>query len=170
MIWRGWALAEQGALDEGIAQLNQGLTTWRAIGTEQGLPHHLAILAEQYKRAGRIKEGLCVLGEALTAIHKGTERLYEPELYRLQGELLLTRSAEHQAEAEGCFLQAIQIACHQHAKSLELRAVMSLSRLWQQQGKRADAYELLAPVYGWFTEGFDTADLQEAKALLETLV
>jgi predicted ATPase len=91
------------------------------------------------------------------------------ELYRLKGKLLLTLSAEHQAEAETCFHQAIEAARRQQAKSRELRAAMSLGRLWQQQGKRGEAHQLLAEIYGWFTEGFDTADLQEAKALLETL-
>ena len=91
------------------------------------------------------------------------------EWYRLKGELLLRRSAEHHAEAESCFCQAIEIARSQGAKSLELRAVMSLSRLWQRQGKRDQARELLAPIYGWFTEGFDTADLQDARALLDEL-
>jgi predicted ATPase len=95
--------------------------------------------------------------------------VWEPELYRLKGALLLQPSADTQAEAETCFQQALTVARHQQAKSLELRAAMSLSRLWQSQGKRTEAYELLAPVYGWFTEGFDTADLQEAKALLEAL-
>jgi predicted ATPase len=93
----------------------------------------------------------------------------EAELYRLQGTLLLTRSGEPYAEAEACLQQALAIARRQQAKSWELRAAMSLSRLWQRQGKRAEAYELLAPIYGWFTEGFDTADLPEAKALLEEL-
>jgi predicted ATPase len=90
-------------------------------------------------------------------------------LYRLKGELLLTRSSKHQAEAETCFCQALDNAQRQQAKSLELRAAMNLARLWQRQGKRAEAYDLLAPIYGWFTEGFDTADLQEARALLEGL-
>jgi predicted ATPase len=109
------------------------------------------------------------LGEALAVVHNTGRRFYEAELYRLKGELLLARSAAHRAEAEACFQRALDMARRQQAKSLELRAAMSLSRLWQQQGKRTEAYELLAPIYGWFTEGFDTADLQEAKALLETL-
>ena len=98
-------------------------------------------------------------------------RWWEAELHRLQGELLLAQAGARQQvpEAETCFQQALDVARRQEAKALELRAAMSLSRLWQQQGKRAEAYELLAPIYGWFTEGFDTADLQEAKALLETL-
>ena len=93
----------------------------------------------------------------------------EAELHRLKGELLLALSREYDTEAEACFQQALNIACGQQAKAYELRAAMSLARLWRQQGKRATAYELLAPVYGWFTEGFDTADLQEAKALLDEL-
>jgi predicted ATPase len=196
MILRGWALAEQGALDEGIAQLHQGLTSLRRVGTEQRLPHDLAMLAEAYKRTGRAEEGLRMLGEARIAMYKSAERFYEAELYRLRGELLLQHALERDgartartdtsivaevepiwmprassllAEVEGCFHQAIAIACHQRAKSLELRAAISLGRLWQQQGKRAEAYKLLARVYGWFTEGFDTQDLREARTLIEML-
>jgi len=115
-----------------------------------------------------------VLTEALVIVHKTGERYYEAELYRLKGELLLRSGAQGlrsgvQKEAEECFRQAIDIARRQGAKSLELRAVMSLSRLWQQQGKKGEARQLLAEIYGWFTEGFDTKDLQEAKALLEEL-
>jgi predicted ATPase len=117
---------------------------------------------------GQPAEGLPLLEEALVAVHSTGERFYEAELHRLKGELLLL-ATDKEAEAEACFQQALAIARHQQAKSWELRAAMSLSRLWQQQGKRTAARELLAPVYGWFTEGFDTADLHEAKALLETL-
>jgi predicted ATPase len=112
---------------------------------------------------GQIEDGLRVAEEALAISRRNAA------LYRLKGELLLRRSAEHQAEAESCFRQALEITRHQGAKSLEMRAAMSLARLWQYQGKYAEAYELLAPVYGWFTEGFDTADLQEAKALIDEL-
>jgi predicted ATPase len=112
---------------------------------------------------------LRVIAEALASVHDSAERCYEAELYRLQGELLLARPAELHAEAAACFCQALAVARQQQAKSLELRAAMSLSRLWQQQGKRAEAHQLLAPIYGWFTEGFDTPDLQEAKALLADL-
>ena len=132
-------------------------------------PYYLAFLAEAYGKVGQAGEGLTLLGEALAAVHKTGERFYEAELYRLKGELLLVRSAENRGEAEACFQQALLVARHQQAKLLELRAAMSLSRLWQQQGKRTAAHQLLAPVYGWFTEGFDTPDLQEAKALLEAL-
>jgi predicted ATPase len=108
-----------------------------------------------------------VLTEALTRVDTTGERWYEAELYRLKGALLLQQSSDHHIEAENCFHHALEIARNQQAKSFELRAAISLARLWQQQGKRTAAHELLAPIYGWFTEGFDTADLQEAKALLE---
>jgi predicted ATPase len=126
----------------------------------------LVLLAEVCAWTGQTEEGLCAINEALVA---PGERLTEAERYRLKGQLLLQQAAADEAEAEASFPQALDIARSQHAKSWELRAAMSLSRLWQRQGKRTEARELLAPVYGWFTEGFDTADLQEAKALLETL-
>src|SRR5262249_7727704 len=129
------------------------------------------LLAEGYRKAGQTGDGLAVVTEALEVIHKTGERFYEAELYRLKGQLTLQQSGvpSPQSEAETCFHKAIEIARHQQAKSLELRAVMSLSRLWQQQGKQDEARQLLAEIYHWFTEGFDTKDLQEAKALLEDL-
>ena len=126
------------------------------------------LLAEAYGEVGQTEAGLTVLAEALAVVDNTGERYWEAELYRLKGELLLRRASPTE-EVEAWFQQALDVARHQQAKSLELRAAMSLSRLWQQQGKRAEARELLAPIYGWFTEGFDTADLQEAKALLEAL-
>jgi predicted ATPase len=126
-------------------------------------------VAEAYGNAGQAEEGLRVVAEALTAVHKTGERQHEAELYRLKEELLLQQASGNDDEAETSLHQALDIARRQQAKSLELRSAMSLSRLWQQQGQRAEAHALLAPVYGWFTEGFDTADLQEAKALLEEL-
>jgi predicted ATPase len=128
--------------------------------------------------SGQVEEGLTVLAEALAAVNSSEERTYEAELWRIKGELLLTQEGyrlqaeglrEKTEEAEGCFLRAIAIAQKQHAKSLELRAVMSLARLWQSQGKTAEARTMLSEVYNWFTEGFDTKDLQEAKALLDEL-
>src|SRR5262249_6236541 len=113
--------------------------------------------------------GLTVLAEALTLADTTGERWYEAECYRLKGVLLLQQHSDNQAEAESCFHKALEIACNQQAKSLELRAATSLARLWQQQGKRQEAHDLLAPVYGWFTEGFDTVDLQDAKVLLAEL-
>src|SRR5262249_42570566 len=132
-------------------------------------PQWLAMQAEAYRRTGQIEAGLRLLAEALAVAHSTGGRNYEAELYRLQGELLLAHSAADHMEVESCFHQALGIARRQQAKSCELRAAMSLARLWQRQGKRAEARALLAPVYGWFTEGFDTADLQEAKALLDEL-
>ena len=168
MLW-GWALAAQGFAEEGIAQIRQGLAAYRATGEEVRCPYYLALLAETYGNTGQTAAGLTTLTEALATAHTTGERWWEPELHRLRGELLLTRSTEKHAEAETCFHQALDVARHLQAKSLELRAAMSLSRLWQHQGKRDEARELLAPIYGWFTEGFDTADLQEAKALLEEM-
>ena len=168
-ILQGWAFAAQGQRAEGIAQMRQGIAAWRATGAELQRPYYLALLAEAYGQAGQAAEGLRVLAEALTAVHTTGECQHEAELYRLQGECLLTQDVPDTHEAERCLRQAVAVARQQQAKAFELRAAMSLSRLWQHQGKRAEAYELLAPIYGWFTEGFDTPDLQEAKALLEAL-
>jgi predicted ATPase len=173
-IVRGWALVRQGREEEGVAQILQGLTAWKATGAEASRPLALAMLAEAYGRVGKIEEGLSILEEALTIVHENEERYYEAELYRLKGELTLQQPGGRksrsgvQREAEKCFLQAIDIARHLSMKSLELRAVMSVSRLWKQQGKTTEARQMLAEIYGWFTEGFDTADLREAKTLLAT--
>jgi predicted ATPase len=168
-ILRGWVLTHQGQAQEGLEQLNQGLIASRATGAELLRPYYFALLAQAYGIMGQPETGLTVLAEAMTLAETSGDRWYEPELYRLKGELLLQRSSDHQAEAESCFAQAMAIAQNQQAKSWELRATTSLARLWQQQGKRQEAHVLLAPVYGWFTEGFDTADLQDAKALLDAL-
>jgi predicted ATPase len=183
-ILRGWALAAQRQGEAGIAQLRQGLAAWQAAGAAVGRAYKLSLLAEAYGNVGQTAEGLNALAEALACAHTTGERCWEAELYRLKGELLLQSGVQgresqvltpdtglqtQDAEAEACFGQALDIARRQQAKSLELRAAMSLARLWQHQGKRAAAWELLAPIYGWFTEGFDTADLQEAKALLDEL-
>ena len=192
-IVRGWALAEQGQAEEGIAQIHQGLTAYRATGAELFRPHHLTLLAEAYRKVGQAEEGLTALTEALAVADNTEERWYEAELYRLTGELTLQRATQKSKgkrqkakietnpqpltpstqaavqEAEECFLKAIAIAQKQQAKSLELRATMSLARLWQQQGKTIEAHKLLAEIYAWFTEGFDTKDLQEARALLDSL-
>ncbi|MGE0822437.1 MAG: adenylate/guanylate cyclase domain-containing protein [Candidatus Binatia bacterium] len=184
-VLRGWTLTEQGQGEKGIAQMHQGLATYRATGAGMGQSDFLALLAEGYGGAGQINEGLAAVAEALQLVDKNDERFYEAELYRLKGELTLqsktslgqvedksqtSRSpSEIEQEVEACFLKAIDIAQRQQAKSLELRAVMSLARLWQSQGKPAEARQRLAEIYGWFTEGFDTKDLQEAKALIEEL-
>ena len=165
----GWALARQGQTKEGIEKINQGLIALRGTGGELSRPCYLALLAEVHGIQGEPEEGLTVLTEALTLVDKTGERWYDPELYRLKNALLLQQSSDNQAEAETCFHHAIRIAQNQSAKSWELRAATSLARLWQQQGKRQEAHDLLAPIYGWFTEGFDTADLLDAKALLDEL-
>jgi len=167
---RGGALVEQGQGEEGLAEMRQGLAVYQATGAELARPYWLALLAEGYAKLGRLEDGLSTLNEALTAAHNTGECWWEAELYRLKGGLLLQQAAGSGDEAETCFHQALDIARQQRAKSLELRAATSLSRLWQQHGKRAEARALLAPIYDWFTEGFDTADLQEAKALLDELV
>jgi TOMM system kinase/cyclase fusion protein len=166
LFW-GWALAEQGQGEEGVAALRQGMAAQRAAGAEIIRPYSLAMLAEAGQKEP--EAGLAALAEALAIVDTTDERWWEVELYRLKGELLLRQLVPDALEAESCFRQALDIARRQEAKSLELRAAMSLSRLWQHQGKSTEAHELLAPIYRWFTEGFDTADLQEAKALLEAL-
>src|SRR5262249_51537374 len=169
-ILRGWALTQQGQAQEGIAQINQGLTAYRATGAEASRSYLLALLAETHGILGEPEAGLTALTEALILVNTTGERWYEAELHRLKGALLLQQNSDNQAEAETCFAQAMAIAQNQQAKSWELRAATSLARLWHQQGKRQEAHDLLAPVYHWFTEGFDTADLKDAKALLDELV
>ena len=149
--------------------MRQGITVQRATGTELLVPGLLIVLGEVYGQRGQPAEGLTTIAEALVLVHKTGECRDEAELYRVKGALLLQQSSDRQAEAEHCFHQAMAIAQEQQAKSWELRAAISLARLWQQQGKRQEAHDLLAPVYNWFTEGFDTADLQDAKALLDVL-
>jgi class 3 adenylate cyclase/DNA-binding winged helix-turn-helix (wHTH) protein/predicted ATPase len=168
-VLRGWALAHQGQVQEGIEQITQGLMDYRAPGAQLALPHYLALLAEVYGTMGQPEAGLTVLTEALALVDKTGVRLWEAELYRLKGALLVQQSSENHLEAETCFQHAMAIAQNQQAKSWELRAATSLARLRQQQGKREEARQVLGDVYGWFTEGSDTADLQEAKALLEEL-
>jgi class 3 adenylate cyclase/predicted ATPase len=168
-LLRGWALAHQGRAQEGIEEIHQGLRAYRATGAEISRPPFLALLAEAHGTIGELEAGLTVLTEALTLAETTGEWRYASELYRLKGDFLLQQSSANATEAETCFQHAITIAQNQQAKSWELRAATSLARLWQQQGKHKEAHDLLAPVYNWFTEGFDTADLIDAKALLEEL-
>ena len=162
-------MSEQGQVEEGITQMEQGLAFFRTAGTEMKRVAYLPELAAAYGRMGRGEEGLAMLAEALAFVTMAGMRVVEARLYVTKGEVLLACSGDAYEEAEVCFRQAIEITHQQQAKSLELRAVMSLSRLWQSQGKKAEAGQMLAEIYGWFTEGFDTKDLQEAKALLEEL-
>jgi predicted ATPase len=167
--FRGWALAMQGQGEEGITQVHQGIAAYRATGAALYVPHLCTLLAEVSAHLGHPADGLQALVEAHTLVEQHEECWWEAEVYRLRGVLLLRQPGTPQAEAEAWLQRALDVARYQEAKSLELRAAMSLSRLWQQQGKHTEAYELLAPIYGWFTEGFDTADLQEAKTLLDAL-
>jgi predicted ATPase len=193
---RGWALAEQGQIQEGLEQMRQGIAVFRAAGAAIGLSDHMAALVEPSLKIGQAEEAFTALAEAFAIADKNGERIVEAELYRLKGVLTLQGANQmnsrrvgnaHQSmsnaeavpvgcahpteesEAEACFRKAIDISRKQQAKSLELRAVMSLSRLWQQQGKKTEAHQMLAEIYNWFTEGFDTRDSQEAKALLAEL-
>jgi predicted ATPase len=176
-IMRGWAIAVQEHSTEGLTQIRQGIDAYRSTGTEFQRPYCLALLAEASGRLGQPEGGLAALEEALALVEQTGERYYAAELHCQRGALLLLREAKNhpaqdsqdQHEAKACFQHALDVARQQQAKSLALRAAVSLSHLWQRQGKRAAARELLAPIYVWFTEGFDTADLREAKALLAAL-
>jgi adenylate cyclase len=165
---RGCALLELGGIGEGIALMQQGFEGW-AAGAVGNQTYFLARLAEAYRKANQPEDGLQQIDKALALVKAGEERFCEAEIYQLQGDILLQQSASNAEQAENSIRRAMDIAQRQDAKALELRAAMSLARLWQSQGKRQDAYALLAPVYEWFTEGFDTADLVEAKGLLEAL-
>ena len=159
----------QGQGEAGIAAMRQGLAADLATGATLWQPYFLGLLAEAYGAGGQPDAGLAALAEALAVMDDTGLRYYGAELSRLKGALLQQQAVPDAAQAEACFHQALDVARQQQAKSLELRAAMSLARLWQQQGKREEARGLLAPVYAWFTEGFDTADLREAQVLLEAL-
>jgi predicted ATPase len=198
LIQMGWAFTHQGQAKKGLACIRQGLEALRTTGAELGGAFWLGVLAEAYGRGGQIAEAHAALREAFAVVDKTGERFYEAELYRLKGALTLqkfqvpglkfqvpspktrnqkrgtrnqspTPNTQAEAEAEACFLKAIEIARQQQAKSWQLRAATSLARLWQQQGKKNEARRVLSEIYNWFTEGFDTKDLQETKALLAEL-
>jgi predicted ATPase len=178
---QGWALVERAARsgareqrEAGLVQLQERLAALPATGAEIWGPLFLGAVAQASAQGGQAEEGLRVIVEALAMVEKNEERWNEAELYRLKGQLTLQSQVESdkskvEEEAEAYFQKAIEIARRQQAKSLELRAVTSLSRLWQSQGKKQEAHALLSEIYGWFTEGFDTKDLQETKALLAEL-
>jgi len=169
-IIEGWTLSTRGQAEAGIEQIRDGLAAMRETGAELRQPYYLALLAEACGRTGDCEAGLSMLTEAVQGAQRHAERWHEAELHRLRGELLLLRSGDCidglDPEVEASFHLALACARRQHAKSLELRAAISLARVWQRLGKRSAAHELLAPIYDWFTEGFDTADLRQAKALL----
>ncbi|MEA1028103.1 adenylate/guanylate cyclase domain-containing protein [Pseudomonas sp. N-137] len=171
-ILQGWACAEQGNVDEGVTQITKGIATYQAAGAELGCSYFLALLAEAHGRVGQPQAGLDAVTDALAMVNRTGEHFYEAELYRLKGTLILQCSGEArldssvQQQAQACFHKAISVARQQGAKSLELRATVSLAQLWETQGKEA-ARQMLADIYSFFTEGFDSVDLLQAKALLD---
>jgi predicted ATPase len=167
-VLRGWAMAELGKGEEGLAQVRQGMAA-SAKSAPWYHAYSLALLAEVYGRARKAEEGLVALVEALRTVEATGISFYEPEMHRLKGELLMANAPENPTDAEDCFRRAIAMARRQGAKSLELRAVLSLSRLLLRHSKEDEARPMLAEIYGWFTEGFDTADLEEATALLQVI-
>jgi predicted ATPase len=168
-FWRGWARAMQGEAAAGLAEMRQGLEAVVAMRWTLGRPLALVRLAEVLGHCGGVTEGQRLLAEALAELEATEQGYLLAEAYRLQGLLLLQQAVPELDRAEACLRQALSIARQQQARSLELQAAMSLSRLWQRQGRRDAAHQVLAEVYGWFTEGFDTADLQQARALLAEL-
>ena len=168
-IAKGWALAELGRAEEAVGQIQEAIAALTAARAEVWLTWGLVSLVAAYGRAGRVDEGLKAAAEALNLVRQNGERFYEAEVHRLRGELLLRQSDSNREAARDCFELAIQIAQTQGAKSLELRAKTSLARLLASQGRRDDARDTLAAIYGWFTEGFDTGDLKDAKSVLDEL-
>ena len=169
LLPRGWAAVQMGDAPAGIADIREAMDRRRAMSIGAVWPWFYALLADAHGALGQTSQGLEALEEALQWVRRNDERLYEAEVHRIKGELLLTQDIPDPEQAENCFQQALAVARDQEAKSFELRAAMSLARLWQQEDRRHDARALLAPIYDWFTEGFDTADLMEAKALVEQL-
>jgi predicted ATPase len=165
----GWALAMQGHVATGIVHIQQGLAAVQETGPKVYHPYWLSLLAEAYGQAAQPEAGLTALAEACILAETTEERWWEAEVYRLKGVLLRQLSCPDVGQMDACFQRALHVAGRQQAKALELRAAVSCGQLWLAQGQRDAARELLAPIYGWFTEGFDTADLQEARALLEAL-
>ena len=166
---RGWAMAKQGHHQEGITQMQEAQAAIRATGSELGWPHYLNLLADAYTGAGRLAEGWSALTEAFAFADEHEDRLNEGETHRLKGELLLRQNGSNAADANKSFERAIEIARNQSSKSFEMRAKTSLARLLRDTGRRDEARAMLAEIYGWFTEGFDTADLKDAQALLDEL-
>ena len=168
-FWQAPALLEEGRFAECVAMLRSAIAAWCDMGGQLHVPFCTGMMADALGRMGQVEEGLALIDEALSQADRNSERVHEAELWRIKGELLLKQARTEPSAAVTCFQKAIAIARPQEAKSWELRTATSLARLWQSQDKRQDAIDLLAPVYGWFTEGFDTADLIDAKVLLDEL-
>ena len=166
VMFRGWALAIQGQVEEGAHDLEAGIETWQRSGATFNLPHRLGLLAEARALSSDHAVALEVLKRALRLVEETGERWFEPYLHLSMGGLLLSGPATDKMAAESCFCTAISAARRQDARLWELRAATALAGLWEAQGERWKAHDLLAPIHGWFTEGFSTPDLQEAQALL----
>ncbi len=166
-IYHGWVKVRNGDVTEGMSLLRRGSTAYRTTGAQGNMPYHIALLIPAYEIAGQVEEGLPLLDDAFEIVERTGERWVAAELYRHKGQLLLRHG--HSEAAEELYRKALSIAEEQEAKLWELRAAASLARLRRDQGRRAEARDLLAPICGWFTEGFDTPDLKEAKALLDAL-
>ena len=162
---RGWALTRQGRADEGCAEIRDGIEGAKATGIKSYLPRHLTLLAEACLVAGRPEEGLESTNSAFAEMREGGNRYFESFAWWTKGDALL--ALDQVSEADTSYRRALEVARAQSAKSWELHAASRLARLWHSQGKTTEAHDLLAPVYGWFTEGFDTTDLKEAKSLLD---
>jgi predicted ATPase len=169
MIYEGCVLTETGKPSEGIEMLTAGIAEYRSTGATTYLTFFLSSLTRAYAEIGQFDDAWRCIREAMTAIETTNERWSEAEINRVAGEIALMSPEPDAAKAQTCFERVLAVARKEQAKSWELRAAMSMARLWRDQGKRDEARDLLAPVYGWFTEGFDTLDLKEAKALLEEL-
>ena len=166
---QGCVLALTGKASDAVQMITSGITAWRSTGATVWMPLYLSYLARAYAELGQFDDAWRCIGEAMTAVETTKERWCEAEVHRIAGEIALMSPEPDAAKAEAYFERALAVARQQQAKSWELRAAMSMARLWRDQGKRDEARDLLAPVYGWFTEGFDTLDLKEAKALLDEL-
>ena len=162
-------VGRRGRAEDGIAVIRRGLADYRATGAELSSPYFLALFADAPGRADQAAIGLSLLADALDGVERTGVRWIEAELHRLRGELRLALPEPDQSEAEACFRRALAVAHEQQAKLWELRAATSLARLWRDQRRRNEAHDLLASICGWFTEGFDTADLKDAKGLLDEL-
>jgi predicted ATPase len=169
MLNKGCLLVLTGKASDAVQMINSGITTHRAKGSTSWLPFYLSFLSVAYAQLHQFTDARCCIDEAMTAVETTKERWFEAEANRIAGEIALKSPEPDATKAEAYFERALAVARQQQAKSWELRAAMSMARLWRDQGKRDEARELLAPVYGWFTEGFDTLDLKEAKALLDEL-
>jgi predicted ATPase len=169
IVLRGWLLALTGNASRAVQMITSGIAAMRSTGATLCLPLNLSLLARAYAKVGQFDDAYRCIGEAMAAVETTKEAWCEAEVHRVAGEIALMSPEADAAKAEACFERALAVACQQQAKSWELRAAMSMARLWRDQGKRGEAREILAPVYGWFTEGFDTLDLKQAKTLLDEL-